>query len=74
MLEEVGFAEIEIKPIISSWAIFGMHLVRILNSRRLTRVLVPLLNCLFSYLDKRRLQRRSNHTNVMSYEVKALKK
>jgi len=74
MLEEVGFAEIEIKPINATWAIFGMHLVRPLSARRLTRVLVPLLNYLFSYLDKRRLQRRSNQHNVMSYEVKALKK
>jgi hypothetical protein len=74
MLEEVGFSEIEIKPINATWAIFGMHLVRILDSRRLTRVLVPLLNCLFSYLDKRSLLRWSNQTNVMSYEVKALKK
>lgn len=73
MLEEVGFVEIEIKPINANWSILGMHLVRILHSRRITRLLVPYLNRLFLILDQKSLRRRKNQSNVMTYTVKAKK-
>lgn len=74
MLEEVGFVGLEINPINANWSIFGMHLVRMLNSRRITRFMVPYLNLLFCKLDQKSLQRRNNHSNVMTYAVKAIKK
>lgn len=74
MLEEVGFVDIEIKPINANWSIFGMHVVQMLNSRRLTRPTVPLMNYLFGYLDQRSLKRRCSQSNVMSYSIKAIRR
>jgi len=77
MLKDAGFSDIEIKAINGNWAIFGMHLVRLLNSRRYTRLLVPLLNFLFFKLDQKSLVKAHKAgrsvTNVMTYAVFCVK-
>jgi SAM-dependent methyltransferase len=77
MLENAGFKDIRVKPINAGWAILGMHLARICYSRGVTRCLVPLINSIFYYLDRRILTKcrvnKQNISNVMSYAVFAKK-
>ncbi len=73
MLNEVGFIDIEVKPISANWSIFGLHMVRLMNSRKITRALVPIFNKLFYRLDQKSLKSYKMHSNVMSYSVKASK-
>lgn len=78
MLEDVGFVGIKIKPINANWAILGMHLVMLFNTRRYTRIIVPMLNRIFFSLDQKSLslnksEEYNNISNVMSYAVYATK-
>lgn len=77
MLKETGFTSVEIKPINGNWAILGMHLARCLDSRRITKPFVPLLNLIFYKLDQSSLSKASRTggsiSNVMSYAIYARK-
>jgi len=77
MLEEVGFSQIEIKAINANWAILGMHLAILFNSRSYTKFITPLINLLFHYVDQKiLLKARSSGksiANVMTYAVWAKK-
>jgi SAM-dependent methyltransferase len=73
MLNEVGFSGIEVKAINAYWAILGIHLVRILHSRKLTRAFVPIMNKLFYNRDQRSLGLGREASNVMTYAIKAVK-
>jgi SAM-dependent methyltransferase len=77
MLKEAGFKEIEIKVINGGWAILGIHLVRIMGSRRYTKPLVPFFNYIFYKLDQRILGKArasgGEISDVMSYAVFARK-
>lgn len=73
MLEDIGFLDIHIKSINTSWAILGLHVARALNARRLTRFLIPVFNRIFYSLDKKSLANTAAPSNVMSYAVYAKK-
>ena len=73
MLEEAGYLNVDIKPINANWAILGMNFVRLLNSRKYMRFIVPLLHYLFFRLDQKMLRSSSvdKISNVMSYAIVA---
>lgn len=74
MLKEAGFVNVEIKPLNATWSILGINIVRGFSYRRFARFMVPILNWIFFTLDQKKLRKKIVQSNVMTYEVRALKK
>lgn len=73
LLKKSGFKTIKVNEINSDYSIMGLHLVRLLASRKFLNIFVPLFNIVFRLLDERLMcklkAKKLNISNVMSFEV-----